>query len=108
MIISKEKVNKEVYPLRASFFFISLPSVEVPESRRKAMAGWVLAFWKVYKELHFAYLEINPVVMLSDTKVSTYHLPTAKYQSRFLGRGCDEALFSEKKGFSVKRGEAIQ
>ena len=30
------------------------------------------------------------------------------HQSRFLGRGCDEALFSEKKGFSVKRGEAIQ
>ena len=30
------------------------------------------------------------------------------YQSRFLGRGCDEALFSEKKGFSVKSGEAIQ
>ena len=28
--------------------------------------------------------------------------------SRFLGRGCDEALFSEKKGFSVTRGEAIQ
>ena len=28
-------------------------------------------------------------------------------QSRFLGRGCDEALFSEKNGFSVKRGEAI-
>ena len=27
---------------------------------------------------------------------------------RFLGRGCDEALFSEKKGFSVKRAEAIQ
>ena len=26
----------------------------------------------------------------------------------FLGRGCNEALFSEKKGFSVKRGEAIQ
>ena len=24
------------------------------------------------------------------------------------GRECDEALFSEKKGFSVKRGEAIQ
>ena len=25
-----------------------------------------------------------------------------------LGRGCDEALLSQKKGFSVKRGEAIQ
>ena len=29
-------------------------------------------------------------------------------QSRFWGRGCDEALFSEKKGFSVERGEPIQ
>ena len=29
-------------------------------------------------------------------------------QRRFLGRGCDEALFSEKKEFSVSRGEAIQ
>ena len=26
-------------------------------------------------------------------------------RSRFWGRGCDEALFSEKKGFSLKRGE---
>ena len=25
-------------------------------------------------------------------------------RSRFLGRGCDEALFGEKKGFSVKGG----
>ena len=25
-------------------------------------------------------------------------------RSQFLGRGSDEALFSEKKGFSVKRG----
>ena len=30
------------------------------------------------------------------------------HQSQFSGRGCDEALFSEKKGFSVKRGQAIQ
>ena len=34
--------------------------------------------------------------------------PPPQGQSRFLGRGCDEALFSEKKGLSVKRGEAIQ
>ena len=26
----------------------------------------------------------------------------------FLGRGCDETPFSEEKGFSVKKGEAIQ
>ena len=29
-------------------------------------------------------------------------------QTRFLGRGCDKALFSGKKGFSEKRSEAIQ
>ena len=29
-------------------------------------------------------------------------------QGRFSVRGCDKAIFSEKKGFSVKRGEAIQ
>ena len=28
----------------------------------------------------------------------------ATFQSRFLGRGGDEALFSEKKGFSVNWG----
>ena len=31
-----------------------------------------------------------------------------KKSEPILGRGCDEALFSEKKGFSLKRGEAIQ
>ena len=36
------------------------------------------------------------------------HAVGHSFQSRFSGRGCDEALFSEKKGFSVKRGEAIQ
>ena len=30
------------------------------------------------------------------------------FRADFLERGCDEALLSEKKGFSVKRGEAIQ
>ena len=29
-------------------------------------------------------------------------------RSRFLGKGCDEALFSERKGFSVTRRQAIQ
>ena len=35
-------------------------------------------------------------------------MPLVNHLSQCLGRGCDEALFSEKKGFSVKRGEAIQ
>ena len=39
---------------------------------------------------------------------SVFSQDRAMCLSRFLGRGCDEALFSEKKGFSMKRGEAIQ
>ena len=31
-------------------------------------------------------------------------LSTAKSQSRFLGRGCNEALFGEKKGFFSEKG----
>ena len=47
---------------------------------------------------------------LEEEKISTanftkpWQRKTEKNQSRFLGRGCDEAIFSEKKGFSVKRG----
>ena len=37
-----------------------------------------------------------------------YPNPPALYLRRFLGRECDEALFREKKGFSVKRREAIR
>ena len=38
------------------------------------------------------------------TQIKELHplLRTPPFQSRFLGRGCGEALFSEKKGFSVK------
>ena len=43
----------------------------------------------------------SPIVGLGEALLPSY-------QSRFLGRGCDEAHFSEKKGFSVERGEAIQ
>ena len=45
----------------------------------------------------------------SSSKGSTKQVPSLLPKSRFLGRGCDEALFSEKKGggFSEK-GEGIQ
>mmetsp|Transcript_37166 Transcript_37166/g.87117 ORF Transcript_37166/g.87117 Transcript_37166/m.87117 type:complete len:1089 (+) Transcript_37166:59-3325(+) len=42
---------------------------KVPDARKTALAAWIEAFFKVYKELHFAYLEINPIVMLSDGKI---------------------------------------
>ena len=50
----------------------------------------------------------NPVNFLRDRhpgkKTPTLRLPFEPIS----GRGCDEALFGEKKGFSVKRGEGIQ
>ena len=46
------------------------------------------------------------VYRLMGQKKKIVHKETC--QSRFWGRGCDEALFSENKGFSVKRGQAIQ
>jgi len=42
---------------------------EVPEARQHALARWIKALYGVYKALHFAYLEINPIVMLSDGQV---------------------------------------
>ena len=43
----------------------------------------------------------------NERKFQEFH-KTQIDRSLLLGRGCDEALFSEKKGFSVKKGEEIQ
>ena len=62
----------------------------------------------------FSSFEIAPAVRVIARQLSGKNCLAAIFasrhqdQSRFLGRGCDEALFSERKGFSVKRGEAIQ
>ena len=37
------------------------------------------------------------------SKIYTTKIPDT-FQSRFLGRGCDEALFSEKKGVFCEKG----
>jgi ATP citrate (pro-S)-lyase len=41
----------------------------VPESRQKKLASFISGLFTLYRELHFAYLEINPLVMLDDNKV---------------------------------------
>ena len=50
-------------------------------------------------------LHVGPPSNMNSAPVSGKKQTTP---NRFLGRGCDEALFNEKKEFSVKRGEAIQ
>jgi ATP citrate (pro-S)-lyase len=42
---------------------------KVPAAKQASLTSFVLALYKFYKELHFAYLEINPLVMLADNSI---------------------------------------
>eukprot|EP00933_Yihiella_yeosuensis_P057700 TRINITY_DN576_c0_g1_i1.p1 TRINITY_DN576_c0_g1~~TRINITY_DN576_c0_g1_i1.p1 ORF type:complete len:1086 (-),score=273.12 TRINITY_DN576_c0_g1_i1:240-3497(-) len=42
---------------------------KVPAGKKGNLASFVSSLYQVYKDLHFAYLEINPLVMLSDGSV---------------------------------------
>jgi len=43
--------------------------VKVPSEKRGNLASFIVSLFRFYKELHFAYLEINPLVMLEDGSV---------------------------------------
>jgi ATP citrate (pro-S)-lyase len=43
--------------------------VELPKEKKGGMASFITALFAVYREVHFAYLEINPLVMLHDGSV---------------------------------------
>mmetsp|Transcript_69216 Transcript_69216/g.150619 ORF Transcript_69216/g.150619 Transcript_69216/m.150619 type:complete len:1089 (-) Transcript_69216:168-3434(-) len=42
---------------------------KLPAAKQPNMSSFILSLYKFYQELHFAYLEINPLVMLSDGSV---------------------------------------
>ncbi|CAE7899149.1 ACLY, partial [Symbiodinium microadriaticum] len=42
---------------------------KLPAAKKANMASFVLSLYKFYTDLHFAYLEINPLVMLDDNTV---------------------------------------
>jgi len=42
---------------------------KVPAGKQANLASFILSLYKFYKDLHFAYLEINPLVMLDDNTV---------------------------------------
>lgn len=44
---------------------------EVDASKQKTLASFIKALFTFYKELHFAYLEINPIAMLPNNKART-------------------------------------
>eukprot|EP00931_Biecheleriopsis_adriatica_P071923 TRINITY_DN458_c0_g1_i10.p1 TRINITY_DN458_c0_g1~~TRINITY_DN458_c0_g1_i10.p1 ORF type:complete len:1110 (+),score=297.79 TRINITY_DN458_c0_g1_i10:64-3330(+) len=41
----------------------------VPAGKKPNLASFILSLYKFYQDLHFAYLEINPLVMLEDNTV---------------------------------------
>ena len=70
---------------------------EAPNIPRTPILG--LKLWRSAGSLEGFFLEFSGEI--ARTPPCTLEFS----QSRFLGRGCDEALFTEKKqGFSVKRG----
>eukprot|EP00401_Gymnodinium_catenatum_P072500 CAMPEP_0117525550 /NCGR_PEP_ID=MMETSP0784-20121206/35826_1 /TAXON_ID=39447 /ORGANISM="" /LENGTH=1092 /DNA_ID=CAMNT_0005321747 /DNA_START=60 /DNA_END=3338 /DNA_ORIENTATION=- len=42
---------------------------KVPVAKQANLAAFVIALYRFYRDLHFAYLEINPLVMLADSTV---------------------------------------
>merc|ERR1719414_1239648 len=42
---------------------------KLADEKKAGMSSFIVALFKFYKELHFAYLEINPLVMLADGSV---------------------------------------
>jgi len=42
---------------------------KVPPAKQPPVAQFIKALYAVYKELHFAYLEINPVAVMADNKI---------------------------------------
>ena len=60
--------GKRIYPSRApiaAYIFEQLLG-EVPEVRKAGLASFVVGLLKMYKSLHFAYMEINPLVVLNN------------------------------------------
>jgi ATP citrate (pro-S)-lyase len=43
-----------------------LPVTAVPEERRVVLASFIRSLLKVYVDLHFVYLEINPLVVVDN------------------------------------------
>jgi len=43
---------------------------QVPESRREYLAGFIVALIKLFRDLNFVYMEINPLVMTSNNRIT--------------------------------------
>ncbi len=51
----------------------SVPA-DIPEKNKAAFAAFAIQFFKFYRDLNFAYLEINPIVMLDNNEMAILDL----------------------------------
>ncbi len=47
---------------------------DIPEENKAGFASFAVAFYKFYRDLNFAYLEINPIVMLDNNEMAILDL----------------------------------
>ncbi|KAK4685018.1 ATP citrate (pro-S)-lyase, partial [Tremellales sp. Uapishka_1] len=68
----------EEFPTRENFISTLLP--HVPEAKKDVLCDFLIRLYAVYVDLHFAYLEINPLVCLdatADKPAEIYYLDMA-------------------------------
>jgi len=74
-----EKVNEVHIPINMSdedmeaAVRANIPA-DIPESNKEAFANFAIDFFKFYRDLNFAYLEINPIVMLDNGEMAILDL----------------------------------
>ena len=74
-----EKVNEVHIPINMSdedmeaAVRANIPA-DIPEENKEAFANFAIDFFKFYRDLNFAYLEINPIVMLDNGEMAILDL----------------------------------
>ncbi len=74
-----EKVNEVHIPINMSdadmehAIKANVPA-DIPEKNRESFASFAIQFFKFYRDLNFAYLEINPIVMLDNNEMAILDL----------------------------------
>ena len=74
-----EKVNEVVIPIDMNdadmehAIKANIPS-DIPASNRESFISFAIAFFRFYRDMNFAYLEINPIVMLENNDMAILDL----------------------------------
>lgn len=65
------KAEKHMIPVNGTFSMEASKKMvsKMPAERQETMARFLKALYDLYDELHFTYMEINPIVMTSDNKI---------------------------------------